>query len=268
MTRLVTALACLLVLSAAGVDAAEPPQLASARAHYNGANYHLAISAASQSRKLDQWADASALVIGRSHLELYRLHTRTEDLVAAREALLTVRAGSLTPRDQVDLQIGLGQSLYYGDLYGAGAELFDTALARGALMSTRDRQQLLDWWATALDRDAQTRPVDRRQVVYQRILLRMEDEVRDDASNPAANYWLAVSARGTGDLDRAWHAAIAAWVRAVLAPDGGTALREDLDRLVTQALLSDRVRARPGREQAEALHSLQAEWNQVKALYP
>ena len=261
-------LAGLLVLSAAPVLAAEPPPLATARALYNAANYDGAISAATESRRLAQWADASALVLARSHLELYRLRSNPDDLAAARQALLTVRAGILSPRDQVDQLIGLGQSLYFGELYGASAELFDTALGRAALLSTRDRLQLLDWWATALDRDAQSRPVDRRQDVYDRILRRMEDELRVDASNPTANYWLVVSARGTEDLDRAWQAAIAAWVRSSLAPDRATKLREDLDRLVTQALISDRVRARPGREQPEALTSLQAEWGLVKQMFP
>lgn len=268
MARLAPVIACLLMLSAAPAFAAEPPQLATARALYNDANYDGAISAASESRRLAPWADASALVIARSHLELYRLRANPEDLTAARQALQAVRAASLTPRDQVDLLIGYGQSLYFGELYGAAAELFDTALGGGALLGARDRQQLLDWLATALDRDAQSRPLDRREDVYERILRRMEDELRRDASNPTANYWLVVSARGTGDLERAWHAAIAAWVRASLAPDRAAKLREDLDRLVTQALISDRVRARPGREQPEALARIQAEWELVKQLYP
>ena len=268
MARLVAVLACLLVVSASTARAAEPPQLATARALYNAANYDGAITAASQSRTLPPWADASALVIARAHLELYRLREMPADLTSAREALLTVRAVSLSPRDQVDLLIGLGQSLYFSVLYGAAAELFDTALGRGTLLSTRDRQQLLDWWATALDRDAQSRPLDRRHEIYLRILRRMEEELRQDASNPSANYWLAVSARGTGDLDRSWHAAIAAWVRASLAPERAVKLRDDLDKLVTEALISDRVRSRPGREQPEALSALRAEWDLVKTLYP
>ncbi len=47
-------------------------------------------------------------------------------------------------------------------LFGAAAELFDTALGRSVLIGDRDRLLLLDWWATALDREAQTRPVDGR----------------------------------------------------------------------------------------------------------
>ena len=32
-----------------------------------------------------------------------------------------------------------------------------------------------------------------------------------------ASYWLVAGARGTGDVERAWYAAIAAWVRAAQA---------------------------------------------------
>ena len=69
----------------------------------------------------------------------------------------------------------------------------------------------------------------------------MEEEVRRDASSTAASYWLVAATRGAGDLDRSWAAAVAAWVRAALAPDRGATLRADLDRLVTQALIPDRA---------------------------
>src|SRR3970282_2288429 len=99
-----------------------------------------------------------------------------EDLAAAREALSAVRAAALNPRDQVDLIIGLGQTLYLGASYGAAGELFDTALSRAALLGTRDQLLLLDWWATALDREAQSRPPDKRAAVFGRIAARVGAE--------------------------------------------------------------------------------------------
>ena len=48
---------------------------------------------------------------------------------------------------------------------------------------------------------------------------RMEIEVRIDPGSAPANYWLAAAARGAGDLDRAWHAAIAGWIRAPMRPE-------------------------------------------------
>jgi hypothetical protein len=209
-------------------------------------------------------ADAAALVLGRAHLERFRLRSDPADLAAAREALSAVRAPALTPRDQLDLLVGLGQSLFLGENFGAAAELFDTALSRAAMLPERDRWLLLEWWATALEKDAQRRPSDRRPAVFERIVGRMEDELRSDPGNAPANYWLALAARGAGDLDRAWHAAMAGWIRAGLRPDGAAAVRADLDRLVTQALIPERARARPAREQQEATAALRAEWDAIK----
>lgn len=244
--------------------AAEPPTLAKARVLYNAADYEGAIDAASVARHLPEWSDAAALVLARSHLERYRRSANPSDLAAAREALGTIRAGALNARDQLDLLIGLGQALYLGELFGAAAELFDTALSRGSLLDARDRLMLLDWWATALDREAQSRPVEQRAPAFERIVARMEEELRHDAASPVASYWLAVAARGTGDVERAWDAAVAAWVRASLAPGTAEQVRADVDRLVTQALIAERARVRPSAERPEAIAALQAEWEMVK----
>lgn len=254
-------LVCLWWPAAAHAD--EPAALAKARALYNAANYDAAIEAAAVVRQQPQWADAAALVIARSFLERHRLRSEPADLTAAVDTLSTIRAAALSPRDQLDLLIGLGQSLYLGETFGAAAELFDTALTRASMLSAKDRLLLLDWWATALDREAQSRPADRRPGVFSRIALRMEAELREDPANRVANYWLAFAARGTGDLERAWDASIAAWVRGSLSADSA-ALRADLDRLVTTALIPERVRLRPAREQADAETVLRTQWDLIK----
>jgi phage terminase Nu1 subunit (DNA packaging protein) len=92
----------------------------------------------------------------------------------------------------------------------------------------------------------------------------MEDELDTDPGHPAANYWLTAAARGSGNLERAWHAAVAGWVRAQLRPESATTLRQDLDRFVTTVLIPERARLRPAREQAGALTDLQAQWDAVK----
>jgi hypothetical protein len=262
MRGLTAVLAVVLLTSPAW--AAEHPALAKARALYNAGDFDGAISAAAVSRRVTGSADASALVIARSHLERYRQRADPADLGAARAALGSVRSSALTPRDQVDLLVGLGQSLYLGEVFGAAAELFDTALSRASLLPDRDRLLLLDWWATALDREAQTRAPERRARVFDRIAERMEAELRQDPANTVANYWLAVAARGIGDVERAWDAAIAGWVRSTLKPETAGTLRTDLDRLVMQALIPERARARPAREQPESLAALRAEWDLVK----
>jgi len=72
-----------------------------------------------------------------------------------------------------------------------------------------------------------------------------------------------VAARGAGDLDRAWDAAIAGWVRAALGSDT-PGLRAELDRVVIDALIPERARMRPPREQADAAALMRADWDKVK----
>src|SRR5262245_28617074 len=249
---------------APAAEAAEPPSLAKARTLYNAANYEGAIDAAAVARRQPGFADAAALVIARSHLERYRQNLDAKDLVAAREAFTTIKFAGLAPRDQVDFMIGLAQSLYLGELFGESAELFETALNRSSLLGARDKQVLLDWWATALDREAQSRPVDRRRVVFERIADRMQEELRQDPGSAVANYWLAVALRGAGDIERAWHVAVAAWVRSTLSPETTGELRADLDRLVMQALIPERSRVLAVRDPQEAVNALRAEWELVK----
>jgi hypothetical protein len=271
-TRVVPVLLALVVSMAGGVDAAEHPSLAKARALYNAVDFDGAIAAAEVARADPESADAAALVIARAHLERYRLRTSDPaDLTTARESLGKIRMSALTPRDQLDLLVGLGQALYLANSFGAAAELFDTALRRArslSALSDRERSMLLDWWANAVDREAQAQPTARRAVLMEPLIARMEDELRDDPGNATANYWLAVAVRGTGDTDRAWHAAIAAWVRAALQPAMTTTLRGNIDRFVTMVLIPERARTRPARDQQTALTEFQIEWEQVKQQWP
>jgi hypothetical protein len=242
--------------------AAEPPALARARMQYNAGSYDSAIESATLVRGNRQYADAASLVIGRSYLERYRLNAEPDDLVRARAALAGVRDAALSPRDQVDLLIGLGQTLFFAEQFGAGAELFERALAHAAMLSPPDRRRLLDWWASAMEREAQARPLESRAVVFNRIVVRMEEELAIDAASPVANYWLAAAARGEGDLERAWDAAVAAWVVSVVTPETTQSLRTDIERLVTEALIPERARTRAQREDYGT--ALRVEWERVK----
>src|SRR5688572_33262748 len=116
-TYLVHALVLAAVFAVPGsLDAAESPALARARMLYNAADYEGAVDAASVARRDPQWADAAALIVARARLERYRQSAAASELAEAREALQTVRSASLSPRDQVDLIIGLGQALYLGEV--------------------------------------------------------------------------------------------------------------------------------------------------------
>jgi hypothetical protein len=264
MRALRTAVFVLVLAAAGSATAAEPEALARARALYNAGTFDAAIEAATAARREPMFADAAALVLARAHLERYRAGSDPADLTTARDTLAAVRPYALSPRDQVDLLIGLGQTLYLGDAFGAAAELFDTALGRGSILPVRDRRLLLDWWATAVEREAQTRAPDRRAPLFARLADRMTEELLAEPGSPVANYWLAAAARGEGDLDRAWDAAVAAWVRATLSPDTTATLRADIDRLVLDALVPERARTRLLREQPEATAALRAEWGLVK----
>jgi hypothetical protein len=262
MTRILTALAFIMMPIAAA--AAEPAALARARALYNSASYDAAIDAATTARLDPKAEDAAALVLARAHLERFRANGAAADLTAARSALGAVRTTVLSARDQLDLLIGLGQTLYFSDAFGAAADVFDSALGCASTLTARDRGKLLDWWASALDRQAQARPADKRASAFTRIVDRMETELRNEPGSVIANYWLVVAARGAGDLDRAWDAAIAGWVRASLGPATAD-LRTELDRVVTDALIPERARTHPPREQQDAAAALRTEWEKAKA---
>ena len=265
MRGCVASLLVALIAAPALSSAAQHPALANARALYNAADYDGAIASAAAARLDAASADAASLVAARAYLERYRLRTSDPaDLAAAREALGTVRAAALTPRDQIDLLVGLGQALFLANEFGAAAELFDTALSRASLLPERDRWLLLDWWASASDREAQRLPVDRRAWLLARVSERMETELRTDPGSATANYWLAVAARGMGNVERAWHAAVAAWVRAPLRPESAMTLRDDIDRFVTTVLVLERARSRPVKDQPTALTEFRAQWDAVK----
>jgi hypothetical protein len=124
---------------------------------------------------------------------------------------------------------------------------------------------VLDWWATSVDREAQTRQPDERPAIYGRVLERMTEEIAESPGSAAAGYWLAMAARAGGDIDRAWHAAIAGWLRAPLAEDRGAALRTDLDRLVTQAIIPERAAKLTGKSDVkDAQAAMAAEWEAFK----
>jgi len=73
-----------------------------------------------------------------------------------------------------------------------------------------------------------------------------------------------VAARGAGDLDLAWSAAISAWVRSTLNPSTAGQLRVDLDRVVVQALIPERARTHPGRDVLDPVALMASEWELVK----
>jgi hypothetical protein len=240
--------------------------LARARQAYNDGNHTAAIVAALEARADARVADAANIVMARAYLERFRNGADRQDLDSAREALQSVQPARLAPRDRLDLAVGLAETLYLEGAYGAAAEMFEPLLRAAIDLGPRARERVLDWWASAVDAEARTRPNAERAPYYRRIVEEMELELKQDTGLAVASYWLAAASLGMGDVQRAWQAAIAGWVRASFAADGGSTIRQDLDRLVIEAIIPDRIRllSLPAREVADATVGLRSEWDVVK----
>ncbi len=259
------ALAIVLALCTGAASATPVDALATARKLYNQGEYDRALEAAKEAAANPATASAARLVIGRIRLERYRQTAQRGDLEEGRMALRGLDARALDSRERVELQVGLAEILYFDDRFGAAAEVLDPVLDSSQVLGTEAHERALDWWASALDRHAQAQPAAERGPVYARVIERTEEELRRDPASVAAAYWLVAAARGAGDLERAWAAATASWVRASLAADRGATLRADLDRLVTQALIPDRAAKLTIRDRRQAMASMTNEWEEFKS---
>ena len=239
-------------------------QLSRARRLYNDGQYDAAIDIASSVAKTPDLCDAAELVLARASLERFRTTGDAGDRQAAGQALKQVRAAALSDDDRVELLIAMGEWLYFDGQPGAAAEQFELALARGDRKQPARHERLLDWWATALDRQSQTAAEPVARMLQARIVRRMEEELHDDSGAMVASYWLAAAARGSGDIERAWDAAIAGWVRlSALGPKAAMA-RADLDALVTKAIIPDRARIVSPSSPDAAAAAMRMQWNALK----
>jgi hypothetical protein len=250
-------------LATAPVQAADA--LSDARRFYNLGQFDAAERAAREAARVPASADAARVVLGRIQLERYRRAPVPADLSSAISALANIDARRLDPRERIELAVGLGEALYLEDRFGAAAALFESVLNWSQSLGPMAHERVLDWWATAVDRQAQLRPPPERAEMYGRISTRMAEEISQDAGSTAAGYWLAAAARGLGNPERALSEATAAWVRASLARDGGVALRADLDRLVVQGILPDRAARLTVRDHTQALAGMVGEWEAFKS---
>jgi hypothetical protein len=261
--RPVSALMAALLLCAAPLYASD--SLSEARRLYNLGQYEAAARAARQAAAVPSTAQAARVVLGRIQLERFRQTAADADLADARMSLRTVDPSALDARERVELAVGLAEALYLEDRFGAASEIFDQVIDRTTVLGPSAHDRALDWWATALDRDAQTRAPSERAAVYARIAQRMSEEAAKDPGSSAARYWMVAAARNAGDLDRAWSAATAGWILAPFGHDRGAALRADLDRLVVQAIIPERAARLSPKDHTQAASGLLKEWESFKA---
>ncbi len=251
------------MLAVPATAGAQRAELAKARALYNERQFAAAIESATAAQSDPATADAAAIVLARAHLERYREQADPSDLSAAREALTSVRAAALNARDRVEFLLALGESLFLEDDFGAAAEIFESGLE-----SVREDPDLhdamLDWWASAIERLAASMSKDARHDEFERLSDRMRAELARDPGSATASYWSVVALRGGGNAIRAWDAAVAGWARARLMGDRSAAFRSDVNRLILDGIIPDRVRTVAQDQRAAAEAQLKAEWELVK----
>lgn len=255
------ALGCLLLLtlSVPALAADDRSPLARARQLYNMRDFAGAVQAADEAHRAPERADSADLIAARALLERFRESAQADDLSQARERLRRIAPERFQARERLEYIVGLGETLYFDGTPGAAAAIFDGVLAAPESIDLEGRDLVLDWWASAVDQDARPRSEAERQLLFQSMRTRMREELGRRPTSATAAYWLVASARGQGDLQGAWDAAMAAWARAPLAPDHGAALRGDVDRLVQRAVIPERARL-----VGQTVDALREEWAQFK----
>jgi hypothetical protein len=257
--RLLGRLVVPLLVSATAVTAQEADPIARARTLYNQRSFEAAIAAAEEGRHLPGREASADLVAARAYLERYRESAAEDDLAGARTRLRRISPQRFDQRERAEYVVGLGTALYFEDLPGAAAAVFESLLDERDGLELSARERLLDWWASALDRDARPRPEPERKAMYGRVSDRMRLELAANPSSSVAAYWLAAAAAGAGAWQTAWDEAQAAWVRAPLTLDHGAVLLADLDRLVQRAIAPERAKAL-----AQPADQLLQEWASFK----
>jgi len=244
--------------------AAQRAELARARAAYNQQEFDAAIDAAQLARKFPATSDAATVVLARAYLERYRQRANPGDLAAARVSLGTVRITNLDTRDHVDFLMALGEALFFEDEFGAAAAMFESGIENAIAQGPVTGEAMLDWWGSAIERQAEGLERELRAAVFVRLRDRMARELASNPGSAAAAYWVVVGTRGTGDARAAWDAAVAGWVRARLAGGRSATLRADLDKLVLEGIIPDRVKSLPAERRGQAESDLRTEWAVVK----
>jgi hypothetical protein len=251
---------CFFLSASPAISAADKVDpLSEARQFYNERQFDAALTAAELARATPALADRADLIAARAYLERFRESASPADLTDARERLRRIDPQRFEPLERTEFIVGLGEALYFDESYGTAADVFETVLDDAGVLPANSRDRVLDGWAIAVDRDAWVRPEPWREGAYQRIRARMRDELTTHPGSSTAAYWLAAAARSQGDLQAAWNAVEAGWVRASFASDHGAAARADLDRLMLVAIIPERAKLL-----AQPAGALRLDWERFK----
>ena len=201
------------LLAGSDVSAAAPDPLGVARRLYNLGQYDRALEAAREAAANPATAASARLVIGRINLERYRQSYQTADLDEAHAVLKAIDPQTLDARERVELQVGLAELLYFDEQFRCRRGTLRSGA--GCILGARRRRPTGGCSTGGRPHSIARR--SRRRIASPRTngsSSRMEQELRHDPSSGPAAYWLAAASRGAGDLDRAWAAASAGWIRA------------------------------------------------------
>lgn len=194
----------LVLMPALGRAAFAQGDLDAARRQYNAGLFDEAIASVASGRYPAKSAASAALVSARARLERFRRGGDAQDLAQARAALATLDPRELSARDAIEWQIGVGESLFLEGEPGPASQMFASLLAPVRLLLTPGEfDKLLDWWAAATARFAETLPGAARVEQFERLQAALKLFVDGDTQSRATVYWSVVAARGAGDLDAA-----------------------------------------------------------------
>jgi len=249
--------------------AEQPGALARARVAYNQQRYDEVIAAAREAQRVPGTASQAQLLVARAFIERFRLSGDAADLATARDTLAVIDPSKLTPRERAEMQIGLAESLFLDERFGAAADLFEDAMSRTGEPGYGPRERLLGWFATSLDRQGRLEETPVRRRIYRRLLERMAMENRIGSGSAVASYWVVAATFGLDNVEDAWNAAVATWIRAPLTPGDGVALRADIDRFVLAFIVPRRARlASAGGDVEAAADVFRRDWELVKQTWP
>ena len=259
-------LVALLTLTMAGPALASRADLARALSLYNDRQFDQAIEAASAARKSPETQDAGAVVLARAHLERYRRTGRSRGS-QRRPGKPSARSGrpSLEPRVRLEYLLAPRPgAVPRRRIRRGGHPLRQRRVFRRGSSTPRCGESFVDWWGSAVERQADVAAGALRVSLFNDLAEDMRTELGRSPESAAAVYWTAAALRGAGYSSAAWDAATSGWVRARLAGERAAMLRADLDKLVLQGVIPDRVRLLPPLERAAAESQLRADWELIK----